>query len=267
MTKIIEHSILNRFQSAQVLARDAGLYAMKWFRSNKNFQTEKKGPHNWVSIVDHEVEKMIRKKLEELFPEDGFLGEESGTRNLDAEGIWVVDPIDGTSCFLNGISSWCVSIAYVLKNTIEIGVIYSPCSDELFAAHRGNGATLNGQPMLPSKATSLADGIVGLGYSPNSSIEATQKAFDYLLKNGGVYHDIGSCALMTAYVAAGRYIGIYEYKINSWDCLAGLCMVQEAGGWTNDFLADDGLISGNPIVASSPGTKEVMQKLFSAAGH
>ena len=267
MTKIIEQTILNRFQSAQVLARDAGLYAMQWFRTNKNLQTEKKGPQNWVSIADHEVEKMIRIKLEELFPEDGFLGEESGTRNLDAEGIWVVDPIDGTSCFLNGISSWCVSIAYVLNNIIEIGVIYSPCSDELFAAHRGNGATLNGQPMLPSKATSLADGIVGLGYSPNSSIEATQKAFDYLLKNGGVYHDIGSCALMTAYVAAGRYIGIYEYKINSWDCLAGLCMVKETGGWTNDFLAGDGLISGNPIVASSPGTLEAMQKLFSAAGH
>ena len=267
MRKIRDQPILNRFQSAQVLARDAGLYAMQWFRTNKNLQTEKKGPQNWVSIADHEVEKMIRKKLEELFPEDGFLGEESGTRNLDAEGIWVVDPIDGTSCFLNGIPSWCVSIAYVLKNRIEIGVIYSPCSDELFAAHRGHGATLNGQPMLPSKATSLSEGIVGLGYSPNSSIEATQKAFDYLFKNGGVYHDIGSCALMTAYVAAGRYIGIYEYKINSWDCLAGLCMVQETGGWTNDFLADDGLILGNPIVASSAGTKEAMQKLYSAAGH
>ena len=72
---------------------------------------------------------------------------------------------------------------------------------------------------------------------------------------------------MTAYVAAGRYIGIYESKINSWDCLAGLCMVKETGGWTNDFLSDDGLISGNPIVASSPGTREAMKNLFSAAGH
>ena len=267
MTKILEHSILNRFQYAKVLARDAGLLAMQWFKTNNILQTEKKGPQNWVTIADLEVEKMIRKKLEEFFPEDGFLGEESGTRNLDADGIWVVDPIDGTSCFLNGISSWCVSIAYVLNNIIEIGVIYSPCSNELFAAHRGNGATLNGQTMIPSKATSLGEGIVGLGYSPDSSIEATQKAFEYLLKNGGVYHDIGSCALMSAYVAAGRYIGIYEYKINSWDCLAGLCMIRETGGWTNDFLADDGLISGNPIIASSPGTREEMKKLFSAAGH
>ena len=267
MTKILKHSILNRFLYAQLLARDAGLYAMQWFRTSKNLKTEKKGPQNWVTIADHEVENMIKTKLEELFPEDGFLGEESGTRNLDAEGIWVVDPIDGTNCFLNGISSWCVSIAYVLNNIIEIGVIYSPCNDELFAAHRRNGATLNGKPMLPSKANSLAEGIVGLGYSPKNSIEATKKAFDYLLKNGGIYHDIGSCALMTAYVAAGRYIGIYEYQINSWDCLAGLCMVHETGGWTNDFLADDGLLSGNPLAASSPGTREAIQKLFSAAGH
>ena len=267
MTKNMRQSIQKKFQSAKTIAKDAGFHAMYWFRNNKNLKTEKKGPQNWVSIADHEVEKMIRNKLVELFPEDGFLGEESGTNNLDAEGIWVVDPIDGTNCFLNGISSWCVSIAYVLDGIIEIGDIYSPCSDELFVAHRGNGATLNGQSMQPSKATSLEEGIVGLGYSPNGSIEATQKAFDYLLNNGGVYHDIGSCALMTAYVAAGRYIGIYEYKINSWDCLAGLCMVQETGGWTNDFLANDGLISGNPIIASSPGNKESMLKLFSAAGH
>ena len=147
----------------------------------KNLKIEKKETQNWVSIADHEVEKMIRKKLEELFPEDGFLGEESGTRNLDAEGIWVVDPIDGTSCFLNGMSSWCVSIAYVLKNIIEIGVIYSPCSDELFAAHRGNGATLNGQQCSPVML-SLAEGIVGLGYSPNGSIESTKKAFGLSVK-------------------------------------------------------------------------------------
>ena len=99
MTKFIDHSILNRFQNVQVLAKDAGLYAMQWFKTKKKLKIEKKGEQNWVSIADHEVEKMIRKKLEELFPEDGFLGEESGTRNLDAEGIWVVDPIDGTSCF------------------------------------------------------------------------------------------------------------------------------------------------------------------------
>ena len=81
MTKILEQSILNRFQFAHLLARNAGLYAMQWFKTNKNLQTEKKGPQNWVSIADHEVEKVIRKGLDELFPEDGFIGEERGKGN------------------------------------------------------------------------------------------------------------------------------------------------------------------------------------------
>jgi len=262
-----EQLIKNRYHAAQVLVRDAGLYAIQWFRKIDSLHTEKKGPQDWVSEADREVEKMIRRRLDTLFPDDGFLGEESGNRNLDAEGIWVVDPIDGTSCFINGLSSWCVSIAFVVNNQIEIGLIYAPCTDELFATQRGYVATLNGRVMKPSKAVSLAEGIVGLGYSPKSSIEATKKAFDYLFKKGGVYHDVGSAALMLAYVAAGRYIGVYEFQINSWDCLAGIALVRETGGWTNDFLANDGLLSGNPVLAASPGTKKAMQNLFTAAGH
>ncbi|MBC8258812.1 MAG: inositol monophosphatase [SAR324 cluster bacterium] len=262
-----EQAIQSRFHAAQVLVRDAGLYALQWYRKLDSLQTEKKGPQDWVSEADREVENMIRKRLYSLFPEDGFLGEESGFQDLDAKGIWVVDPIDGTSCFLNGLSSWCVSIAYIVENQIEIGLIYAPCTDELFAVQRGAGATLNGFPMKPSQAGSLAEGIVGLGYSPKSSITATQKAFDYLFNNGGVFHDIGSAALMNAYVAAGRYIGFYEFQINSWDCLAGIAMVRETGGWTNDFLADDGLRTGNPLLTAAPGAKDAMQKLFAAAGH
>ena len=139
--------------------------------------------------------------------------------------------------------------------------------DELFATQLGSGATLNGRAMKPSKATSFNEGIVGLRYSPKSTIEATQKSLGYLLNNGGVYHDIGYAALMTAYVAAGRYIGYYEFQTNSWDCLAGIALVRETGGWTNDFLANEGLQTGNPVLAASPGTKEVMQNLFAAAGH
>jgi myo-inositol-1(or 4)-monophosphatase len=265
--QMTDQSIQYRFHAAQVLVRDAGLYALQWFRNLESLHTEKKGPQDWVSEADREVEKMIQKRLKGMFPEDGFFGEESGFHSQNSEGLWVVDPIDGTSCFLQGMSSWCVSIAYVVDNEIEIGLIYAPCTDELFATQRGNGATLNGRPMRPSKATSLSEGIVGLGYSPKSSIEATQKAFAYLFEKGGVYHDIGSGALMTAYVAAGRYVGYYEYQINSWDCLAGIAMVRETGGWTNDFLANDGLHTGNPVLVAAPGTKEAMFNLFRAAGH
>ena len=146
-------------------------------------------------------------------------------------------------------------------------MIYAPCSDELFAVQRGSGATINGNPLKPSKANSLSDGIVAIGYSPRQSIDYTKKAFEYLFNEGGVYHEIGSAALMIAYVAAGRYIGFYEYHLNSWDCLSGIAMVREIGGWTNDFLAHDGLYNGNPVIASAPGTKKSMMNLFSFAGH
>ena len=150
-----DQSIHHRFQAAQVLVRDAGLYALQWFRNLESLHTEKKGPQDWVSEADREVEKMIQKRLKLMFPEDGFFGEESGFQQKDSEGLWVVDPIDGTSCFLKGLPSWCVSMAYVVEKEIEIGLIYAPCTDELFAAHRGNGATLNGRPMRPSKACLL----------------------------------------------------------------------------------------------------------------
>lgn len=262
-----ENSIQDRFNAGQGLVRDAGLLALEWFKNRESLISEKKGPQDWVSNADHEVEKMIKERLKLIFPEDNFFGEESGFKQKKSEGIWVVDPIDGTSCFLKGLPSWCVSIAYISNNEIEIGLIYAPCTDELFSAQRGRRATLNGKLMCISNATSLSEGIVGLGYSPASSIEATQKALSFLIENGGVYHEIGSAALMIAYVAAGRYIGFYENQINSWDCLAGICMVHESGGWTNNFLAKDGLLNGNPVIASAPGTKEYMMRLFRAAGH
>ena len=255
------------FQAAQVLIREAGIFALEWFRNPERLNPQKKGAHDWVSEADREVENFIKKKLKLLFPEDGFFGEESGILGQKEAGLWVVDPIDGTTCFLKGISSWCVSIAFVFKKEVEIGLIYSPCMDELFAVQRGFGATLNGNPMKPSSAKSLSEGIVGIGYSPKKSIYSTKKAFEFLFKEGGVYHDIGSAALMIAYVAAGRYIGFYEFHLNSWDCLAGLAMVKETGGWSNDFLANNGLRNGNPVIVSSPGTKKAMLDLFASAGH
>ena len=262
-----ENEVNHRFHAAQVLIREAGIIAYEWFRNREKLKLEKKGAQDWVTQADREVELFIKNKLESLFPKDGFFGEEGGVVNCNYEELWVVDPIDGTTCFLKGLSSWCVSIAFVVNQEVEIGLIYAPCTDELFAVQRGFGATLNGHPMIPCNAKSLDEGIVAIGYSPKQSIDSTKKAFEYLFNEGGIYHEIGSAALMIAYVAAGRYIGFYEFHLNSWDCLAGIAMVRETGGWTNDFLANNGLIHGNAVLVSCPGTKKSMLSLFSFAGH
>ena len=120
---------------------------------------------------------------------------------------------------------------------------------------------LNNVPMQPSTAAGFAEGIVGVGYSTRRPASAVVQAIAQLLVEGGVFQCNGSGALMIAYVAAGRMIGYYEAHINAWDCLAGLAMVREVGGWTNDFLASDGLFQGNPVAAAAPGVAGAMQRL------
>ena len=212
-----------------------------------------------ATAVDREVEELIRARLADSFPDDGFLGEEAG--GAPGEATWVVDPIDGTACFVAGIPVWCVSIAFVVGREIEIGVVYDPNADELFAARRGGGAWLDGTPLSPAPATSLADGTTGIGYSLRRPGQATLDVLAPLLAADGMFQRNGSGALMLAYVAAGRLIGYFEAHINSWDCLAGLALVREAGGWTSDYLTGDALASGNPLAAAAPGLAAEMQRL------
>ncbi len=264
---LVEHmdamQISERFSAAQAIVREAGDLAMGYFRDRDSLTVESKGPQDVVSEADRAVEAMILDRIAARFPADSALGEETGgPRSWDgATPLWVVDPIDGTACFVNGIPVWCVSIALVAGSEIEIGVVYDPNAGELFAARRGHGALLNGISMRPSTAASFAEGIVGVGYSPRRPASAVVQAIAQLLAEGGMYQCNGSGALMLAYVAAGRLIGYYEAHINSWDCLAALAMIREVDGWTNDFLAGDGLTRGNAVAAAAPGLAEAMQRL------
>ena len=208
---------------------------------------------------------MIRARVAAAFPQDGFLGEESGEAAAaegEAGAIWVVDPIDGTACFLAGIPTWCVSIALVSQDEIELGVIYDPNADELFAARRGEGARLNGSMLPPLRATRLADGLFGLGHSTRVPGEVVVGFMADLLQAGGMFMRNGSGALMLAYVAAGRLVGYFEPHMNSWDTLAGFALIREAGGWTNEFLNGDALHAGNPVAACAPGLVEELNALL-----
>ena len=249
-----EEESTRRLVAAQSIVREAGQLALSFFRRRERLVVETKGPAALVSEADRAVEAAVKRRLRGLYPHDAFLGEEGGLeagRAPDAP-IWVVDPIDGTDCFVNGIPVWCVSIALVVHGEIELGVIYDPNAHELFATRRGVGADMNGQPIGPSAADSLSAGLVGVGFSHRRAPEPTLAMLSRLLAEGGMYQRNGSGALMLAYVASGRYIGYYEAHINAWDALAGIALVRAAGGWTNDFLAGDGLYEGNEIVACGP---------------
>ena len=247
-----------RLLAAQAVAREAGALARRRF-FDASFEVGFKGPHDYLTDVDGETEELIAARLHAAFPRDGFIGEETTGRPAPEGGVvWVVDPIDGTANFARGIPHFCVSIACVLEGAIEVGVIYDPVCDELFTARRGGGAFLNGAPIKPSDATSLANSSVEVGWNLRAG---ASKYIDLLRRValwGASPFRTGSGALGVAYVAAGRRDGYVEHHINAWDCLAAILLVTEAGGYASDFLAGDGLTKGNPLIACAPGLKEAL---------
>jgi myo-inositol-1(or 4)-monophosphatase len=261
--KVNDKDLGARFELAEKVAREASEHGMRYFRDGHELKISAKGVQDVVSNADREMEEIIRTRISAAFPEDNFFGEESGRSDVDgsAFGTWVVDPIDGTDCFVAGIPVWCVSIAYVVDGDVEFGVIFDPNSSEMFSARRGGGATLNGKPIRSRSVSGFGDGVVSMGYSTRRPPKLTVDALDRLLSRQGMFQRNGSGALAMAYVAAGRYIGYYEAHINSWDCLAGIVLVRESGGWTNDFLAGNGLYEGNLLVAAGPGLEAAMREV------
>nr|WP_315429290.1 inositol monophosphatase [uncultured Albidiferax sp.] len=243
-------AIAARYALAQSIARQAGLQALEWFRKRDELVIESKGLQDMVSAADKDTELYIRAQVLARFADDGFLGEEGGLDHADADYLWVIDPIDGTACFVNGMHAWCLSIAVTHQGKPVIGVVYDPNSDEMFHACAGQGAYVNKQAMRAHSASSITEGVLGVGFSHRVPVSSFVPFLDRVLSNGGMFIRNGSGALMLSYVAAGRLIGYYEPHINSWDCLAAIVLVQEAGGTVNDFLADNGLHDGNPIIAA-----------------
>ncbi len=257
------NDINQRLIFAEQLAKEAGQLALEYFSKLNTLTIISKGVQDMASEADVNTEKFIRKAIVSQYPEDDFFGEESSSCYVakTGQGIWVVDPIDGTQPFVNGIPSWCISIAYLYKNEIVLGVIYDPNVDEIFSAQVGKGATLNGNSIKASEVKGVTNGLVSVGYSNRIKPEDTLEPLGRLIRAQGMYHRNGSGALSLAYVAAGRLIGFFELHMNSWDCAAGYLLIREAGGKVNNILAvDEFLTKGSPVIAAADG---VYDDLFS----
>jgi myo-inositol-1(or 4)-monophosphatase len=226
-------------------------------------QIEMKGPQDFVTNADRAVERLIVERLSAAFPTDSLLGEE-GQADKRAEAgtaLWVIDPIDGTANFVRDRPEWCISIGLMHGGHPEIGVIHHPRSGELYAARVGHGATRNGVPIHVSARTSLAESTIALEYSPRTPKAIHLAQIDALLVKGGEYRRNGSAALSLAQVADGRLDGFAEQHLYSWDVIAGIVLVTEAGGWVSDFLVEGSLQRGNSIVAAAPGIRRQLTKL------
>jgi myo-inositol-1(or 4)-monophosphatase len=249
--------IEDRLATAVAVACEAGSVARAAFeRAPQSRARTFKGPQDYILQSDAEVERVIRARLLAAFPKDAFFGEEAG--GDFGRDLWVVDPIDGTANFARGIPHFCISIAFVRDATTEIGVIYQPTTDEMYAGRRGAGATLNGRKMKVSGLTDAGQAMIEAGWSHRRPLEPYLAIVDRLFRAGAQVRRDGSGALGLAYTADGRIEGYCELHMNSWDALAGLLLIEEAGGWINDFLANDGLRAGNPVLGCTPALKELV---------
>jgi myo-inositol-1(or 4)-monophosphatase len=255
---------MDRFDFGLALVQEAGALALGYFRNLGKLTIQSKGLQDMASEADLETELLIKRRIAEVFPDDAFFGEETGAGAIaPGQGVWVVDPIDGTQPFLSGLSSWCVSIAYLKDGVLDFGMVYAPARDELFAGGKGRPATLNGAPVRRHPGKSIREGLVATGYSPRVSGAQFLGPFSALLEGGGMFFRDGSGALNLCYVGAGRFLGYMEPHINSWDCLGAIAVIEAAGLKVNDFLAGEGLHKGNPIVAGVP---EVFDHLMGLNG-
>jgi myo-inositol-1(or 4)-monophosphatase len=210
-----------------------------------HLQVEKKGAIDLVTQVDREVEQMFRALIAERFPDHVVLAEEfevRGDRQNQAEYCWVFDPVDGTTNYAHGLPIFCCACSLERHGQPIVAAIYDPSRRELFTAERGRGAWLNGAPMRVSAAATLIDSLLctGFHYDVHRDGDYVLALFGDFIKQTRAVRRLGSAAIDLAYVAAGRFDGFWEVRLNPWDISAGALLIEEAGGQVS-------LLSGEPF--------------------
>lgn len=254
-----------RAEAAQKIALDAGALAVSFFEQVGSLEIESKGHQDFVSEADKKVELNIRAAIEKEFPEDGIVGEEHAAKASASGYVWVLDPIDGTTNFISAIPAWTVVISLVHRDETVVGVTYDPIHNEMFLAIKGEGAWLNGEPLICPADTSLSRGSLGTGFSNRIDPDGVRRLIDEILKANGVFHRNASGALSLAYVAAGRLLGYAEEHMNAWDCLAGQLLIAEAGGRIEQQSANDMIANGGRVVAASAGVFDELVQIADRA--
>lgn len=220
-----------------------------------------KGKQDYITAADGEVERLVVGRIAERFPQDAVLGEEGGASvdlSRKSDAVWIIDPIDGTANFAHRIPHFCISIGFLSGGDAKLGTIAAPMYGEVFRARRGRGAYCNERRMKVAEPADMNRAIIELGWSVRRPARAYTALLERVLASGATFLRAGSGALGLAYVADGRTHGYCELHINAWDVAAGLLIVQEAGGWTNDFFAGEALKDGNPVLACAPGLRDTL---------
>ena len=224
------------------------------FGEIENLQVSSKAPGDFVSSADKRTEKIIIEELQKASPDYGIISEEIGVINKANENNrWIIDPIDGTLNFLNGVPQFCISVAYEENNEILCGVILNPITNEMFCAEKGNGAYLNNSRIRVSNKKKIKDSLIATG-GPKLASKIKEKMFSEYIEVSNVSSNVrkfGSAALDMAYVACGRFDGYWQREINLWDIAAGVVIVKEAGGFVEFFEEDTKYLLKKNVLATN----------------
>ncbi len=233
-------------------AREAGQILLERF--GRKITVTKKGDINLVTEADLASEKLIIERIRSHYPKHAILAEESGASALNGESEWkwIIDPLDGTTNYAHGYPCFCVTVALEHKGEIIVGVTFDPTRDELFAAEKGNGATLNGRQIRVSATESLSDALLvtGFPYDARERENFARHFTDFTYKSRGIRRD-GSAAIDMAYVACGRFDGFWEEGLHAWDVAAGVLLIEEAGGRVSYYDDSKFSIYKPPICANN----------------
>ena len=205
---------------------------------NKSFVvSNKEGINNLVTESDHASEKAILDVIKKEFPDHYILSEEAGEIIQDSKYKWIIDPIDGTVNFAHSIPLCCVSIGVEYNGEIILASVYNPLMNELFFAEKGKGSTLNDKPIKVSKKQNVVNAclVTGFPYTYLDVPNGPLQIFEKLIRKGIPVRRLGSAATDLCWVAAGRFDGFYEHKLQAWDSAGGYLIVEEAGGKVTDF--------------------------------
>jgi len=248
----------NYLEAAIEIAQQAGAILRDEF--SRPPEIAYKGEVDLVTQADKRSEKAIVAAITNYFPEHSILAEEGFGHESISEFGWHVDPLDGTTNFAHGYPCFCVSIALAQRGTLLAGVIYNPIYNELFAAAKGEGATLNGKKISVSKNATLSTSLLCTGFPVHNRKGTPNLQYygDFTMQSHGVRRD-GSAALDLAYVAAGRFDGFWEFGLKKWDTAAGVLLVEEAGGKVSDFLGAPYELGGPLILATNSLIHEEMR--------
>src|SRR2546421_2658889 len=246
-------------------ARDAGRVLAEKF--GRAIQITNKGDIDLVTEADLASERLIVERIRSYHPRHSILSEEAGDviaiEGEQSEYKWIIDPLDGTTNYAHGYPAFCVSVALERDGRVEMGVIYDPLRDEMFAAERGEGATLNGRRIRVSDVEEINNAMLctGFPYNVREMGDFARHFYNFIMHAQAVRRD-GSAALDLAYVACGRFDGFWEEGLRPWDVAAGVILIEEAGGRVSYYDGSPFNIYTPPILASNGLVHEAMMRVL-----